>query len=170
MKINTILLCLASIALLPSCLMATDSLLVKRDSIDFRLNDSTITIIKHVYGQDSIRFLSIHDDENTGAEAAMDFIRENGGSLVELQYGNERNIKFNLKSSLDKCIFDPNGMFTDTGAYRTLDKHARVTSEAVQAIRSLGEKVLETYNYDSLGYIITLHDRKRKRLNSRHKS
>src|SRR3546814_3307049 len=84
--------------------------------------------------------MSSHDDENTGAEAAMEFIRENGGSLVELQYGNERNIKFNLKSSLDKCIFDPNGMFTDTGAYRTLDKHASVTSEAVQAIRSLGKK------------------------------
>src|SRR3546814_1989406 len=118
----------------------------------------------------------------------MDFIRENGGSLVELQYGNERNIKFNLKSSLDKCIFDPNGMFTDTGAYRTLDNHARVTSEAVQAIRSLGAKVLETHHYDSMGYIITLHhnteglysiryymhgnlmeDRTSTRLNSSHK-
>lgn len=131
---------------------------VRRDSLGFQLNDSTITIIKHVYGHDSIRFLSVHDDENTGTEAALEFMNEHGGSLVELEYGGERNIKFNLKSSVDKCIFDPNGMFTDTGAHRTLDKHARVTPESVKAIRSLGEKVLETYNYDSLGYVITLHN------------
>lgn len=143
---------------LPACLLATDSLAVRQDSVAFKLNDTTVTILRHIYGDDSIRFLSIHDDENTGVEAAVDFMKEHGGSLVELQYGNNRNIKFNLKSSVDKCIFDPNGMFTDTGAHRTLDKHARVTPEAVGAIRSLGEKVLEMYNYDSLGYVITLHN------------
>lgn len=158
MKMITLLSCLTSIALLPSCLQATDSLEVKQDSIPFMLNDSTVTIIKHVYGNDSIRFLSVHDDENTGVEAAIDFMKEHGGSLVELAYGNERNVVFNLENSIDKCIFDPNGMFTDTGAYRTLDKHSRVTPEAVQAIRSLGETVLETYNYDSLGYVVTLHN------------
>src|SRR3546814_20594444 len=103
--------------------MATDSLLVKRDSTDFRLNDSTITIIKHVYGQDSIRFLSIHDDENTGADAAMDFIRENGGSLVELQYGNERNIKFNLTTRLDKCILYHSGRLNEPAPNLTLNKN-----------------------------------------------
>ena len=158
MKFNSILFCIASVIFLPSCLLATDSLDVKQDSLAFKLNDSTVTILKHVYGNDSIRFLSVHDDENTGVEAALEFMEKNGGSLVELLYGNERNIKFNLKSSVDKCIFDPNGIFTDTGAYRTLDKHARVTPEAVKAIRSLGEKVLEIYNYDSLGYVITLHN------------
>jgi|SRR5690606_28038179 len=158
MKINILFFGLLSIALLPSCLLATDSLEVKQDSIPFLLNDSTVMIVKHVYGNDSIRFLSVHDDENTGVEAALDFMKEYGGSLVELQYGGERNIVFNLENSIDKCIFDPNGMFTDTGAHRTLDKHSRVTPEAVRAIRSLGETVLETYNYDSLGYVITLHN------------
>src|SRR3546814_19011451 len=106
--------------------------------------------MKHVYGQDSIRFLSIHDDENTGAEAAMDFIRENGGSLVELQYGKERNINFNLKSSIEQCIFDTNGMFTDTGAYRNIKNHTRFHSDEVLAIRSLGENVTEKYHNGSM--------------------
>lgn len=158
MRLKFILLGLAAVLLLPSCLLATDSLAVKTDTIAFRLNDSTVNIVRHIYGNDSIRFLSVHDDENTGVEAAVDYLREHGGSLVELQYGNERNITFNLRNSVDKCIFDPNGMFTDTGAYRTLDKHARVTPESVAAIRALGDKVLETYACDTLGYIVTMHN------------
>lgn len=130
-----------------------------RDTVHYRLNDTVIHIVSHRYkGDSTLKFLNIHDDENTSVEAAHNYLGMEGGLIMELQYGNVRNIRFNLESSIDVCIYDPNGMFTDIGAYRTLDKHSRVTSESVQRIRAFGDTILEMYDYKQLGYIVTLHN------------
>lgn len=134
---------------------------IRTDTVTYQIGiNKQVNIVNYTYGEPHIRFLAIHDNEDTGVKAAFRFIQINGGSITELQYGGTvRNISFT--DSLDNFYeIDPNSMFTDTGARGNLDKYGDglVTPEAVTWIRKLGDTVLQIYNADSLGYIITLHN------------
>ncbi len=130
---------------------------VKKDSVRFMLNNKAVDVIKTTYSPNGIKFLVLHDDENTGVDAAHQFMALNGGILTELKYGNVRNIKFEL-DSFTNCEFDPNSMFTNTGAYRSLDKHASVNQVAIDMVKNLGDSVFNIYAGEKPKYIITLHN------------
>lgn len=120
--------------------------------------NKNVEVVKSSYEQPGLSFLVLHDDENTGAETAHAFCDTAGGSIVELQYGNERNITFGYKRT--KFSFDPNQMFNNAGAYRTLRKYSvnKPGGEVISMVRALALEVLNAYKPDSLGYIVTLHN------------
>jgi hypothetical protein len=122
-----------------------------------QLFNNKIDIKKSIYHRSSLNFLVLHDDENTGVEAALQYCENNGGSITELVYGNKRFITFGEKS---KYSFDPNQIFNKDGIARTLKKYSRTpyATSHVEDISKLSENILERYKPDSLGYIITLHN------------
>lgn len=132
---------------------------MRTDTIVCAVGSNAVHIVTSTYGLPHIRFLSIHDNEDTGVRAAYRFMQINGGSITELQYGGVRNIGFS-DSVGNYYQIDPNSMFTDTGARGNLDRYGDglVTPEAVAMIRKLGDSTLAIYNPDSLGYIVTLHN------------
>lgn len=151
-----IISCLVSI--LPSySQINTDSVDVDTCAV-FQLGNKKVNIVNYHRGSPHIKFLVIHDNEDTGVKAALNFIRGNGGSLIDLQYGAERNIVFS--DTVNTYQFDPNTMFTGAGAYRGLDKYTYrlLSPNAPPSIIKLGQAVLACYNPDSLGYIVTLHN------------
>ncbi len=138
-------------------LLAQDYAPLRQDSVRFMLRNKAVDVIKTTYSENGIKFLVVHDDENTGVEAAHQFMALNGGIITELKYGNVRNIKFDL-DSFTNCEFDPNSMFTNTGAYKSLDKHASVSQEAIDLVKNLGDSVFQIYAGEKPAYIITLHN------------
>lgn len=135
----------------------TDSVQTDTCSI-FQLGDKKVKVIQYSRGVPHIKFLVIHDNEDTGVKAALQFIRANGGSLIDLQYGQVRNLAFS--DTVNIFQFDTNTMFTGAGAYKGLGKYSYrlLPPNAAERVLKLGEQVLTCYNADSLGYIITLHN------------
>ena len=142
-----------------------DTVACKMTSATYRFPRKEVSIVKSAYEQPNLSFLVLHDDENTGTEAAHSFCSIHGGNIVELQYGNERNITFGSRGSL--FSFDPNQIFSNAGALGTLKKYSpsRPGQLTVEKLRGLAFAVLKRYNADSLGYIITLHNNTEGRYN-----
>ncbi len=100
--------------------------------------------------------INLHDDENTGVEAGLQLIREEGGHLVQLQHDGSRLISFFLEGTDFK--FDPNRMFTDQGARLTLEKYGPCTDEALQTVRKFATAVLSICRFDEISLAVTLHN------------
>lgn len=113
--------------------------------------------------------LVLHDDENTAVEAGLDVLEAVGGRLVELRHTGQRNVSFDLNGEV--YVADPNRMFTDAGARRTLDQHSvRTTPEAVAALRAFGDAVRAHYlggGMPRLGLVLTLHNNTPDRYSAR---
>jgi len=100
--------------------------------------------------------INLHDDENTGVEAAQRLLGQKGGRLVQLKHDGTRLISFNLEGRTFK--FDPNRMFTDQGARTTLKRHGSFSEKALKAVRAFSEDVLERCNFERLSLVVTLHN------------
>ena len=98
----------------------------------------------------------LHDDENTASEAALLYIQENGGRLVELQHGGERNITFGLGGQ--QYTFDPNRMFTREGAAASLRNLGPYSDSALGVVRGLAGAFLNRAQVDSQNVVITAHN------------
>lgn len=123
----------------------------RTETVNFTVFDKDIRIRTHTYGDPQLFFLSLHDNEDTGIKAAFEFMRLNGASITELNYGSVRNIGFSTDSA--KYEIDPNRIFSPRGI------HAFYTDEEpVYRISALADTVLDIYNYKNHGYIITLHN------------
>ena len=98
----------------------------------------------------------LHDDENTASEAALLYIQENGGRLVELKHGGERNITFGLDGQ--QYTFDPNRMFTREGAAASLRNLGAYSESALARVRGLAGAFLHRAHVDSQNVVITAHN------------
>lgn len=123
----------------------------RTDMATFCISDKGINILKHNYGDPQLYFLSLHDNEDTGVKAAFEFMRLNGGSLIELKYGSVRNIVFSTDSA--ELQIDPNRIFSKTGieAFFQHDLSA-------QRLSAFADTLLELYDHQKVGYILTLHN------------
>ncbi len=101
-------------------------------------------------------FLAIHDDEVTGVKAAFVYINENGGSILDCQYGGTRNFKF----IEDEKVFqtDPNSIYTDEGIPLGLEKYGASSEKVIAELKSVGKAIMKDYNPKKTGYIFTLHN------------
>ena len=120
------------------------------------VGDSEVTVVVHQAETSGPTYLNLHDDENTGVEAALSVIRQHGGRVIELQHGGERNITFALGDT--SYTFDPNRMFTDQGANLTLADLSDSSQAAASAVRAFAEALLDEISLDTVGTIITLHN------------
>lgn len=127
----------------------------QRKSYALQLGDRTVHAVKHQFGQ-GIHFFSMHDAENTSVQAALSYVRKNGGTVLELVHNGERHVNFNWNDTYHE--FDPNGMFTPHGVLIRLEQFDCYSPGAGYMVEDFGKKVLELYNPDSLQYIVTLHN------------
>jgi hypothetical protein len=106
--------------------------------------------------------LVLHDDENTAVEAGRSFVEAHGGRLVELRAQGERRVAF----ALDGLAFsvDPNRIFTDPGARRTLEADSTHAGAAALA-RLFGDALVAVYAPDSV--VVTLHNNTADRYSAR---
>ena len=107
-------------------------------------------------GLEDLLFFNMHDDENTAVEAALNVIARRGGKLVELIHSGRRLIHFGLDQT--HFIFDPNRMFTDAGAGKSLHNGGSFSELALQEIRALANLILEDLDLGDNRLILTVHN------------
>lgn len=120
------------------------------------IGDSTVDLVLHETSVPGLTYLNLHDDENTSVRAALDVIREHGGSVLELKHSGMRNITFELEGV--KYEFDPNRMFNDQGAAASLERFGPVNDAAISAVRSFADDVLQQILPPGSNVIVTLHN------------
>lgn len=126
------------------------------DSTYILLGDLDIGLIKYKYSDQNINFLAIHDDEDTGVKAAFRYINDNGGTIVDCQYGGVRNYKFVYEDEIYQT--DPNSIYTKKGAKAGLNKYGIWDDNVILELEKAGKTILNTYNPKKNGYIFTLHN------------
>lgn len=129
---------------------------ITTNKIPLSLGDSTINLVLHDTSISGLTYLNLHDDENTGVQAALDIIKKFGGQVFELRHSGRRNITFKLDGV--EYEFDPNRMFTDTGLTDSLERFGPVSDEAVAAVRSFANDLLEQVKPFELQVMVTLHN------------
>ena len=120
------------------------------------LNDLKINLVKYSYLEPTINFLTIHDNEDTGVKAAFEYIRFSGGTIVDCQYGNGRNYKFNYNGLSYQT--DPNSIYTSEGIPIGLEKYVNVDPEVVKQLEQASKTILNVYSAKPPEYIFTLHN------------
>jgi hypothetical protein len=103
-----------------------------------------------------IWFVHVHEDENTAADAAIEFIDSIGaGCFVTLKHGMGRNISFNLNGKTYK--FDPNRIYTAEGRKVTLKRFGAYSDSAFAAVGVLSDFITSRY-IDSNRLVVALHN------------
>lgn len=126
------------------------------DTSFIKLNDFSVNLVRYAYKNPTVTFLAIHDNEDTGVKAAFEYIKNNGGKIIDSQYGGARNFKF----LQDKETFqiDPNGIYTREGIKAGLEKYGKSNNQVIHQLERAAKVVLNYYNPEALGYILTLHN------------
>jgi len=126
------------------------------DSSFIKIANLNVNLVKYSYKPNGIKFLVVHDNEDTGVKAGFEYIRWSGGELIDSQYGGVRDYTFNYMS--DPYRIDPNAIYTQTGVNTRLKKDAYSSNEVEILILNAGKQILDFYDPKSTGYILTLHN------------
>jgi hypothetical protein len=126
------------------------------DSAYIVLGDLDINLINYKYSDQNIHFLAIHDDEDTGVKAAFRYINENGGAILDCQYGGTRNFKFTYEDEVYQT--DPNSIYTKKGLKAGLEKYGIWDDNVIAELEKAGKTILNTYDIKKTDYIFTLHN------------
>ncbi len=126
-----------------------DTLFIDMHSLPFKL-------VKYRYGKPNLNFLVIHDNEDTGLKAAIEYIRFSGGSVTDSQYGDVRNYRFKYQGR-DYQI-DPNKIYSDYGIMEGLEYYGATHEDISVTLSAAAEMILNFYNSGKPDYIFTLHN------------
>jgi len=129
---------------------------MKTDSSFIKIYDLNINLVKYSYKPNGIRFLVVHDNEDTGVKAGFDYIRWSGGEIIDSQYGGVRDYNFTYMD--DVYRIDPNAIYTERGINTRLKKDEFSSNEVEKALIEAGKKIIDFYDPKSLGYFLTLHN------------
>ncbi|RZK46995.1 MAG: hypothetical protein EOO94_01635, partial [Pedobacter sp.] len=126
-----------------------------KDTLKITISDLPLNLVKYSYGT-GVNFLVIHDSEDTGVQAALEYIKKNSGSLIDSQYGNTRNFKFLCEDKAHET--DPNSIYTRSGIYSGLVKYSAWQQTAANHLEVTARSILKFYAPEKNGYIFTLHN------------
>lgn len=134
---------------------------VTTDTLALRIGETPVQVLVHTAPAPDGRpgvldALSVHDDENTAIEAALDVIARRGGRVVELRHTGARNVVFEAGGA--RYTADPNRMFTDAGRRRTLAALSRDTPAARAALAAFADTLLAVYAATAPAVAIALHN------------
>jgi len=134
---------------------------IATDTLRLALGDTPVTVLVHTApapggGRGAVDALSVHDDENTSVEAALDVIGRRGGRVVELRHTGARLLAFRVAGA--SFTVDPNRIFTDAGRRRTLAQHSRDTASARAAVAAFADRLLALYTGTRPDPVVTLHN------------
>ena len=120
------------------------------------LGEGAVGVAVHERPGGRLDALVLHDDEDTGVEAALDVIRAAGGRLVELRHSGERNVTF--ASGGASYTADPNRVFTDGGRARTLASLSADAPEARATLAIFADSLRALYTASGPAVVVTLHN------------
>lgn len=103
-----------------------------------------------------IFLINLHQNEKTSIRAAEEIIRIYGGTFVRLFHRKSRKIAFQDRK-FKQFIFDPNRIFSDSGARATLEKHKNYSDYALRTVRAFAGRLAKKF-IDSNGTIIAMHN------------
>ncbi|WP_354356005.1 hypothetical protein [Pedobacter sp. UYP30] len=121
-----------------------------------KIGNLNINLVKYSFKPNGVRFLVVHDNEDTGVKAAFEYIRWSGGELIDSQYGSIRNYNFMYMD--DAYHIDPNAIYTDIGVKTRLKMDPNSSVEVADKIIAAGKQILSFYDAARTGYILTLHN------------
>ena len=87
-----------------------------------------------------LRYLNLHENEQTSVDAARALLQQQPGTLIELLAGGGRLVTF--RAGWRPFAFDPNRIFTEAGLRATLRRHGSDTPLARVAVQGLRDAVL----------------------------
>ena len=145
-------LLLGSLTLSAGCVRHT----ITSAAHSYQLGDTLIeSVLYRAQGSDLLMF-NLHENESTSVEAALHLIRRRGGQVLALHHTGERQIKFLLSGRW--FSFDPNRIFTDSGAVATISPNGAEKPDAITVVRDFAREIVSTYSLDSSSVIVTLHN------------
>ena len=121
----------------------------------FRFGEKVVALAKHATtSEQNFVLVSLHNNEYAAAEAAQKFVAENGGTFLELQNNNERNIEFTL---FDKqMIVDPAHIFTPKGRWNDLAANQKKDHVISQQIGELASFIINEIPLQKA--VVSLHN------------
>ena len=129
---------------------------MKTDTSFIKIYKLKVNLVKYSFKPNGVKFLVVHDNENTGMRAGFEYMRWSGGELIDSQYGGGRDYVFDYMD--DPYRIDPNAIYTKIGVASRLKKDEYSTNEVEKAIVNAGEQIVNFYDPVATGYILTLHN------------
>lgn len=128
-----------------------------KTQISLRVGDRKLQVSREQYGpENGFYCINLHDNEYTSVTAAREVLPQTGGTLLKIENGRQRIVRFSLKGRSYR--FDPNRMFSREGIIQSLRENgSRVHPEAVDAIEAFGQSCLALLP-DSARCIVALHN------------
>ena len=128
-----------------------------------RVDDEIVWVHEYQGPRPGFTFVSLHDDENTAAQVAREYIAREGGRLVELRHGRGRNVA--IRHDGHKHWFDPNRMFTTEGLSRSLAYFLALSDRNLETALAFAGAIERIINVQPGGTIISMHNNTDDHLN-----
>lgn len=125
------------------------------ESIVVPLGSDRVHLVVRRFGRGGLRYLSLHENEQTAVQAATAVLGHRAGTLIELRGRGRRLVSFRDGARL---AFDPNRIFTDPGIERTLRQHGSYTDAGIQASQRLRNAVLALLDGQPDDPVVALHN------------
>lgn len=130
------------------------------NSFKHQLGNRSIEIkVSQYEPADNIFLLQLHDNEETAERVAREYLSANGGTLLNIENGGNRNILFSQSGK--RYEFDPNRIFTSKGIKETLDLFGSHHRQAEVSIKDFASILLE--QLPEAATIVALHNNTDKR-------
>ncbi len=126
------------------------------DTSVIKLYNLKINLVKYSFKPNGVKFLVVHDSEDTGVKAGFEYMRWSGGEIIDSQYGGWRDYLFTYMS--DHYRIDPNAIYTEMGVNSRLKKDEYSSNEVEKVILDAGRQIVDFYDPTSTGYFLTLHN------------
>ena len=126
------------------------------------VDDEIVWVHEYSGPKPGFTFVSLHDDENTAAQVAREYIARDGGRLVELRHGRGRNVA--IRHDGHRHWFDPNRMFTSEGLSRSLAYFLALSDRNMKTASAFAAEVERIINAQAGGTIISMHNNTEDRL------
>ncbi len=129
---------------------------VRMSRVSLAVGSTPVYVLVHDTGVPGLTYVNVHNDERTAVDAGLTVIGRHGGRVLELSHDGARNITFEMGG--ETYVFDPNRMFTDAGARKSLAELGPYSDAAHRVVRAFAEEAFASFGLAPGGAVITLHN------------
>ena len=125
----------------------------------YLIGETQVSVYEECYqpcNSDNIVFINVHDNEKTSVNAAVKYLKVNGGSLVYIYNNGQRNVSFSLYDSTYN--FDPNRIYSQKGRIETITLNSTGFKKmAEKQVSTFANSFLRNYINDKV-LIVAFHN------------
>ena len=126
------------------------------ESVTVRLGSDRVRLSVQRFGHGGLRYLNLHENEQTSVQAAKAVLARSPGTLIELHGQGRRLLSF--REGPQRLAFDPNRIFTEAGSEMTLRHWGSFNRAGLSAARQLRQAVLSLLEGRPDEPLIALHN------------